>query len=166
MKKNDTVDADTRLDALLAGMPAEPSADFSARVRGALADEIVAAKLGEMPCEPSPEFSSRVMLALESERAGTLTFPPRRKASLLRFVRAAAAGTAAAVALSFGFVSLSAKSLSEQVAGILESTPELAQLASADDDLSLGELVEAARLLAVLQENSAETAELFTYYEN
>ena len=55
-----------------------------------------------------------------------------------------------------------------RVAGVLDSDPELARLASATDDdpFSFDELVAASRMLAVLNENSAETAEFFAYYEN
>lgn len=173
MKNKTTVDADARLDALLAGTPLRPREDFSRRVFAAIADETLDAKLAEQPLAPSADFADRVMSALNGQAApsaeNALAFPRRRFAgSLLRFARFAAAGAAAVVAASFGFVALSEKSvpLGEQVAAALESDPELAALAASDEDFSYVELVAASRLLTLLNENSAETEELFAYYEN
>lgn len=178
MRNETTVDAEARLDALLAGMPVRPREDFSRRVRAAIAEEMLDEKLAARPLAPSARFADRVISALEktprerSENGNALAFPRRGKSAgtLLGFARFAVAGTVAAVALGFGFVSLSGVAstrsapLSEQVAVALESDPELARLAAADEEFSYGELVAASRLLTLLNENPAETAELFAYY--
>lgn len=164
MKHRNTVDADARLDALLAEMPVSPSADFSRRVCAAIREEALDAALAAQPVVPAADFSSRVIASLESKNV--VQFPSVGK-KLMRFARFAAAGTAAVLALSFGFVSLSEKSLDARVARALESDPELAQLVAADDDpFSFNEAVEASRLLTMLNEKSADAAEFFAYYEN
>lgn len=163
MKQRTTVDAEARLDALLAGMPVSPSADFSRRVRAAIREEALDAALAAQPVVPASDFSARVLASLEPKN--TARFPALGK-NLMRFVRFAAAGTAAVAALSFGFVSLSAGSLDARVARALEADPELAQLASAEDAFSFSEAVEASRVLTLLNEKSADAAEFFAYYEN
>lgn len=163
MKQRTTVDADARLDALLAEMPVSPSADFSRRVRAAIREEALDAALSAQPVVPASDFADRVLESLEPKH--TARFPSVGK-KLARFARFAAAGTAAAVALSFGFVSLSERSLDARVARALEADPELAQLASAEDAFSFSEAVEVSRVLTLLNEKSADAAEFFAYYEN
>ena len=167
MKKEIPVDGEFRIDALAAKMPVEPRADFSRRVFEALAEEIAEERLAEMPALPSPDFASRVMAAIAAEekaKNNTAAFP--RAARFFRSARGFAVGAAAAIAVGVGLFSLPRESLSERVENVLAADPELAQLAAADDDFTLDELFAASRLLTVLDENSAETAELFVYYEN
>ena len=169
MNHENTVDAEARLDALLKAQPIAADEEFSRRVFDAIADAEIDARLAEMPVEGSEDFSERVMRAVAADAvpANAVAFP-RSRAAVVRFVRCASAGLAAALVVVFGLSLFSEKDLSVRVAGVLDSDPELAQLASAadDDPFSFDELVAASRMLAVLNENSAETAEFFAYYEN
>lgn len=172
MKNKTTVDAETRLDALLATSPVEAEKNFPDRVLDAIALAGIDARLAEMPVAGTPDFSERVMRAIENEgvpaKANAIAFP-RTVGVSLRFVRRAAAGLAAAVAVAFGIFSFSEKDLGARVDGVLSADPELAQLASVpvdEDTLSFDEMVEFSKMLAVLNENPAETAEFFAYYEN
>ncbi|MBQ6704570.1 MAG: hypothetical protein IJN19_00995 [Opitutales bacterium] len=166
MKNNATVDADKRLETLLAGTPLEPSGDFAHRVYEACLNEMIDAKLAQMPVEPSSDFSARVMAEISSGN-NVVAFPQRFPA-FRRALRVSAAGVAAVLAVTVGIFSLKpqAVSLNEQVASVLSSDPELARLASADDDFTLSELVAASELLTALNDNSSQTADFFAYYEN
>jgi hypothetical protein len=165
MKHNITVDTEKRLEALLAEAPCEPSAGFSDRVCEACLNEIIDAKFAEMPISPSAEFSSRVMAQVRLE-SNVLKFP----ASIIRFrrfLRVTMTGAVAVFAVCVGTFSLNKKTpLTEQVASILSSDPELAQLAMDEDEFSLNELVSASRILTALNDNSDQTADFFAYYEN
>lgn len=171
MKNKTTVDADARLDALLAKSPLDAPKDFSRRVFDAIACAEIDARLAEKPVAGTPDFSDRVMRAISDTRVpaktNALAFP--RKFVSLRFVRCAAAGLAATIAVAFGIFSFTEKDLGARVDGVLSADPELAQLASVpanEDTLSFDEVVEFSKMLAVLNENPAETAEFFAYYEN
>ena len=172
MKNKTTVDADVRLDALLAKSPLEAPKDFSRRVFDAIACAEIDARLAEKPVAGTPDFSARVMRAISGEsvpaKTNALAFP-RKSGVSLRFVRRTAAGLAATVAVAFGIFSFTEKDLGARVDGVLSADPELAQLASVpanEDTLSFDEVVEFSKMLAVLNENPAETAEFFAYYEN
>ena len=166
MKNNATVDADKRLEKLLAGTPLEPSGDFSRRVCEACLDEMINAKLAQASVEPSAGFADRVMAEISS-RCNVLSFP-RRFLVFRRAFRVSVAGIAAALAVTVGIFSLKpqALSLNEQVASVISADPELARLALPDDDFTLSELVAASELLTALNDNSSQTADFFAYYEN
>lgn len=166
MKNNATVDADKRLEKLLAGTPLEPSGDFSRRVCEACLDEMIGAKLAQMPVEPRADFADCVMAEISS--GNNVVAFPRRFSAFRRMFRVSAAGVAAALAVTVGIFSLKpqAASLNEQVASVLSADPELARLASPDDDFTLSELVAASELLTALSDNSSQTADFFAYYEN
>ncbi len=166
MKNNATVDADNRLEKLLAGTPLELSGDFSRRVCEACLGEMIDAKLAQMPVEPRADFADRVMAEIASGN-NAIAFPQRFSA-FRRMLRVSAAGIAAAFAVTVGVFSLKPQvaSLNEQVASVISADPELARLASADDDFTLSELVAASELLTALNDNSSQTADFFAYYEN
>ncbi|MBP3302309.1 MAG: hypothetical protein J6L64_04145 [Opitutales bacterium] len=166
MKKNATVDADKRLEILLAGTPLEPSGDFLRRVCEACLDEMIDAKLAQMPVEPRADFADRVMAEISS--GNNVVAFPRRFSAFRRAFRVSAAGVAAALAVTVGIFSLKpqATSLNEQVASVISADPELARLALPDDDFTLSELVAASELLTALNDNSSQTADFFAYYEN
>lgn len=152
-------------------MPIAPREDFANRVCAAVAEEALTGTLAAQPIEASADFADRVMAEIgapaETAADNTASFP--RAARTVRFLRFAAAATATAAAICFALfpaVRSEKMSLSEQVAAAVESDPELAQLAAADDDLSFDEFVAASQLLKVLNDNSAETEEFFAYYEN
>lgn len=113
MKNKTTVDADARLDALLAKSPLDAPKDFSRRVFDAIACAEIDARLAEKPVAGTPDFSARVMRAISDEsvpaKTNALAFP--RKFVSLRFVRCAAAGLAATVAVAFS-IFLSRKKIS------------------------------------------------------
>lgn len=167
MKNNATVDADKRLEVLLAGLPLEPSGDFSRRVCEACLEEVLDAKLAQMPVEPSSGFSDRVMSEIRSQN-NVVVFP-RRFSAFRRGLRISVAGIAAALAVCAGLFSLNRRAipLNEQIASAINADPELVRLATADDDdFTFSELVAASQLLTVLNDNSSQTADFFAYYEN
>jgi len=180
MKNEKTVaDAETRLDALLAGTPVEPSADFSRRVFSALADARLDEKLSESPLGVPADFSERVMQAIATDSAknvcendNVVAFP--RVAKFFCRTRFAFAGTAvaAAVAVALGLFVFRGENLpeplSDRVEVVINSDPELARLAAVGDDeqFSYDDLLAASQLLTVLNENTAAATEFFAYYEN
>lgn len=169
MKKNATVDADRRLEALLSEMPLEPSGDFARRACEACSNEILNGELARMPVVPSADFSDRVMAEILSEKEKNTFAFPLRFSVFHRALRVSVAGAVAVFAVCVGIFSLGRKSvtLNEQVASALDSDPELVRLATADEaDFTLGELVAASQLLMTLNDNSDETSDFFAYYEN
>lgn len=156
-------------EAKLAEMLLEPSAGFSSRVLGECLNEAIERKLSEMPVEPSSDFSARVMAMLKPETGRSVIFPLRFKKPL-RIFRISATGivvAACAIGLSLFSEPSQKSSLNEQVANVLNSDFELAELVAVEEDeFSFGELLLASRLLTTLNNNSAQTADFFVYYEN
>lgn len=161
MNNKNTVDE--KLDALLAEMPVEASADFSDRIFDALSDEVIAERLAALPVEPSAEFADRVMAEIASSD-NVVVFPRRREFFRISF--GAVAGVAAVCVACFGMFAQKEQNLSELVAQAVESDPELVALVTPEEETySLDDLLAASQLLTVLNEYSTETAEIFAYYE-
>ncbi|MBR6797110.1 MAG: hypothetical protein IKM45_00265 [Opitutales bacterium] len=155
-------------DVKLAEMPLEPSADFTRRVLEACAGNYVERKLCEMPIEPSADFTRNVMAEITVEAPTLIAFPLRFKRAM-RVLRFSAAGIVAlaSIGIFFSFSGTHPKnSLNEQIASVLDSDPELAEMVSADDEFSFNELLAVSQLLTTLNKNSEQASDFFAYYEN
>lgn len=142
------------LEALLAEMPVEPSADFAERV---LADYKIENLLREMPLEAKKDFAEKTLAKATPSR--------KPHTQLLRLAHLAAAASVAATSAVLlwktEFIGKTEITLASRIEQTVQNDPELSALAQAEDDsLFFDELLNTSEILSNIDPT---VLEIFAY---